>query len=92
MIVISCLGTSKLLNFRDIRKSSKPFLCPNLSSQPKSETGVNYNYEMLRAFVQYTLNVDLNAPVIKDLVEKYKDIEQFNRSITDKYVAICKRF
>lgn len=47
---------------------------------------------MLRAFVQYTLNVDLNAPVIKDLVEKYKDIEQFNRSITDKYVAICKRF
>ena len=27
---------------------------------------------MLRAFVQYTLNVDLNAPVIKDLVEKYK--------------------
>ena len=28
---------------------------------------------MLRAFVQYTLNVDLNAPVIKDLVEKYKD-------------------
>ncbi len=33
---------------------------------------------MLRAFVQYTLNVDLNAPVIKDLVEKYKDIEQFN--------------
>lgn len=45
---------------------------------------------MLRAFVQYTLNVDLNAPVIKDLVEKYKDIEQFNRSITDKYVAICK--
>lgn len=38
---------------------------------------------MLRAFVQYTLNVDLNAPVIKDLVEKYKDIEQFNRSITD---------
>ena len=47
---------------------------------------------MLRAFVQYTLNVDLNATVIKDLVEKYKDIEQFNRSITDKYVAICKRF
>ena len=47
---------------------------------------------MLRAFVQDTLNVDLNAPVIKDLVEKYKDIEQFNRSITDKYVAICKRF
>ena len=47
---------------------------------------------MLRAFVQYPLNVDLNAPVIKDLVEKYKDIEQFNRSITDKYVAICKRF
>ena len=92
VIVISCLGTSKLLNFRDIRKSSKPFLCPNLSSQPKSETWVNYNYEMLRAFVQYTLNVDLNAPVIKDLVEKYKDIEQFNRSITDKYVAICKRF
>ena len=30
--------------------------------------------------------------IIRDLVEKYKDIEQFNRSITDKYVAICKRF
>ena len=51
------------------------------------ESQLNYNYEMLRAFVQYTLNVDLNAPVIKDLVEKYKDIEQFNRSITDKYVC-----
>ena len=40
---------------------------------------------MLRAFVQYTLNVDLNAPVIKDLVEKYKDIEQFNR--IKRYIA-----
>ena len=47
---------------------------------------------MLRAFVQYTLNVDLNAPVIKDLVEKYKDIEHFNRSITDKYVEIWKHY
>ena len=53
---------------------------------------VNYNYEMLRAFVQYTLNVDLDAPLIKDLVEKYKGIEQLNRSITDQYIAICKRF
>lgn len=68
------------------------FLLFNSYYHSKCRMNLNYNYEMLRAFVQYTLNVDLNAPVIKDLVEKYKDIEQFNRSITDKYVAICKRF
>ncbi|WP_129640354.1 hypothetical protein [Phocaeicola dorei] len=68
------------------------FVAQELINKVKSKCCGIKDYEMLRAFVQYTLNVDLNAPVIKDLVEKYKDIEQFNRSITDKYVAICKRF
>ena len=37
-LVVKSLVTSKLLNFRDIRKFSKLFLCLNPGGQPKSET------------------------------------------------------
>lgn len=64
--------------------------------------GLEYNYDMLRNFIQSTLNVNMEDSQIKDLITKYEleeKIEEVNSTlgisnpiILDKYGAVLRRF
>lgn len=64
--------------------------------------GVEYNYDMLRNFIQSTLNINMEDPQIRDLITKYEleeKIEKVNSAlglsnpiILDKYGAVLRRF
>ena len=49
---------------------------------------LKYNYDMLRDFVQYTLNVDLEKPYIQTLLTKYKAIEGKDKESQNSFFTI----
>lgn len=49
---------------------------------------LNYNYEMLRDFVQHSLNVDLEESYILALLAKYKAIESKDRERQNSFLTI----
>ena len=49
---------------------------------------LKYNYDMLRDFVQYTLNVDLEKPYIQTLLTKYKAIESKDKESQNSFFTI----